>query len=212
MICALTFLIQSRFFSFRSTFSSSSSPSFIIHHSNRTFIMSLSKSAESDRTPTSARSTTTTTTMTTTPDYKRPSFFLLLITLTLFPSPSPLFHMICLPITILLHRHDPKLFHTCIPICLVMVTSVAEFWVGGKETWFESLIAATERSSLVVSTIVGSIVGHHHLTTMAKGKGRTAWSESLLFGLIWTSFGITHRCIGYGHVSFQLLLSPDISS
>jgi hypothetical protein len=171
----------------------------------------LRKSAESDHTPTSARSTTTiTTTMTSTPDYKRPTFFLLLTTLTLYPSPSPLFHMICLPIMILLHRHDPKLFQTCIPICLLLVTSVAEIWWGGKETWLESLMAAGERSSFVVGTVVGSIVGHHQLTTMAKGKGRTAWSDSLLFGMVWTSFGITHRCLGYDHVSSIYLITYDI--
>lgn len=68
-------------------------------------------------------------------------------------------------------------------------------------------MAAAERSALVVSTVTGSIMGHHRLTIMAKGKGRIAWSGSLLFGLMWTSFGIAHRMIGHSHVS----LSPAVT-
>lgn len=162
----------------------------------------------------SSKSVATATTQTSTPhtsptiDYKRPAFFLLLTALTLYSSPSPLFHMISLPLMILLHRHDPKLFFTCIPICLFVVTSVAQVRWGGKEFWLGSLMAAAERSALVVSTVMGSIMGHHRLTIMAKGKGKTAWSDSLLFGLMWTSLGIAHRMIGHDHAS---LISPSVT-
>lgn len=157
---------------------------------------------------TSSESVATATTQTSTPptspttDYKRPAFFLLLTALTLYSSPSPLFHMISLPLMNLLHRHDPKLFSTWIPICLFVVTSVAEVRWGGKESWFGSLMAAAERSVLVVSTVMGSIMGHHRLIINAKkGKGKTAWSDGLLFGLMWTSLGIAHRVVGHHHVS-----------
>ena len=163
---------------------------------------------------TSSKSVVTETTQTSTPhtsptiDYKRPASFLLLTALTLYSSPSPLFHMISLPLMIVLNRHHPKLFFAWIPICLFVVTSVAEVRWGGKESWFGSLMAAAERSAMVVSTVMGSIMGHRRFTSIAKGKGKTAWSDSLLFGLMWTSFGIAHRMIGHHHVS---LISPSVT-
>ena len=69
-------------------------------------------------------------------------------------------------------------------------------------------MAAAERSVLVVSTVMGSVTGHHQLTIMAKGKGKIAWSDSLLFGLMWTSSGIAHRMIAHDLVSF---ISPSVT-
>ena len=121
-------------------------------------------------------------------EYKRPTAILLLATLTLYPSPSPLFYVTCLPVLIYLHRYDLRLFVLYTSICVGSVSLVAELR-GGKE-----IIHSGIRSFSGVGTIVGSITVHHSLLALSE---RSAWSDSLLFGLIWTGCGIISRFIHF---------------
>lgn len=119
-------------------------------------------------------------------EYKRPTALLLLSILTLYPSPSPLFYITCLPALILLHRHDSRQFILCTVICVGLVSLTAELR-GGKEIGFAGV-----HCLMVVGNVVGSVVVHHRFPDFIK---RTAWSDSLLFALLWTSCGIISRAI-----------------
>jgi hypothetical protein len=121
-------------------------------------------------------------------EYKRPTVISLLAILTLNPSPSPLFFVTCLSVLIYLHRHDLRLFILYTSICVGSVKLIAELR-GGRE-----IGPAVIHSFLGVGTVGGSVIAHHAPLALS---GRTAWSESLLFGLIWTSCGIISRIIHF---------------
>jgi hypothetical protein len=121
-------------------------------------------------------------------EYKRPTVILLLAILTLYPSPSPLFYVTCLPALLYLHRYDLRLFILYTSTCVGLVLSTADVW-GGRE-----IGPAGIRSVLGVGTIVGSIIGHHSLLALG---GRSAWSDSLLFGLKWSGCGVISRAIHF---------------
>jgi hypothetical protein len=121
-------------------------------------------------------------------EYKRPTAILLLAILTLYPLPSPLFYVACLPALIYLHRYDLRLFLFYTAICVGSVTLIAELR-GGRE-----IVSAGIHSFLGVGTVVGSIVAHYQLLAFS---GRTAWSDSLLFALLWSGCGIISRVIHF---------------
>jgi len=118
-------------------------------------------------------------------EYKRPTALLLLTILTLFPSPSPLFYITCLPAFILLHRHNRSLFIIYSPICVGAVTLAADLREGRE------LVLAGVHSLLVASAIIGIVAGHHRLLPIQ----RVAWVECLLFGLLWSGCGLTFRVL-----------------
>jgi len=118
-------------------------------------------------------------------DYKRPTALLLLTILTLYPSPSPLFYITCLPAFILLHRHDPILFTIYSPTCLSAVTLAADLREGRE------IVFAGVHSLLVASAIIGIVAGHHRLLS----NQRVAWVEGLLFGLLWSGSGMAFRAL-----------------
>jgi hypothetical protein len=121
-------------------------------------------------------------------EYKSPTVILLLAILTLYPSPSPLFYVTCLPALLYLHRYDLRLFLFYTSICVGLVSLTADVW-GGRE-----IGSAGIHSLMGVGTIVGSIIGHHSLLALG---GRSAWSDSLLFGLKWSGCGIISRTIHF---------------
>ena len=121
-------------------------------------------------------------------EYKRPTVILLLAILTLCPSPSPLFYVTCLPALIYLHRYDSRLFVLYTSICVGSVSLVAELR-GGMEIGL-----AIIHCLMGVGTVIGSAVAHHALLALS---GRTAWSDSLLFGLLWAGCGIISRAIHF---------------
>jgi hypothetical protein len=123
--------------------------------------------------------------------YKGPIAILFLWGLTLYPSPSPLFHIAFLPALILIHRHDPILFVST-SLCVGLVGFIADIG-GGKE-----IIYATEHLFLVIGSLMASIVIHHRLCTLCV---RSAWFDSLLFGSLWTGCGIITRT--FNHVSLS---------
>jgi hypothetical protein len=122
-------------------------------------------------------------------EYKRPTALLLLTILTLYPSPSPLFYITCLPVLILLHRHDPRLFFQSATFCLGVVTLVADLGEGRK------ILNAGFHSLMVACVIAGTIDGHYRLSSTK----RVAIFESLLFGLLWGGCGVISRTLH--HVS-----------
>jgi hypothetical protein len=65
-------------------------------------------------------------------EYKRPTVILLLAILTLYPSPSPLFYVTCLPALLYLHRYDLRLFLSYTSTCVGLVLLAADLW-GGRE-------------------------------------------------------------------------------
>jgi hypothetical protein len=121
-------------------------------------------------------------------EYKRPTVILLLAILTLCPSTSPLFYVTCLPALIHLHRYDLRLFILYTSICVGIVSLAAELR-GGRE-----IGSAGIHSLMGIGTIVGSVIAHHQLLA---SSGRIAWSDSLLFGLIWAGCGIISRVIHF---------------
>jgi hypothetical protein len=132
-------------------------------------------------------------------DFKRPIALLLLTILTLYSTPSPLFHSICLPIFILLYRHDRTAFTVNVPVCLGLVTFVAGLG-GGREGLYSSMVSASEHASMITGAVMGAVMLHHQFNTSR--KSRIAWSECILFGVLWTSSSAVCREIS-SHVSCQ---------
>jgi len=121
-------------------------------------------------------------------EYKRPTVILLLASLTLYPSTSPLYYVTCLPVLILLHRHDTRLFILYTSICIGLVAFSADLW-GERE-----IISAGIHYVLGVGIVVGSIFAHHALKALI---WRAAWSDSLVFGLLWAGCGTISRAIHF---------------
>jgi hypothetical protein len=140
---------------------------------------------------TSAQSTTSPTRLPM--NLKRPTALLLPTYLTLYPSPSPLFHLVCLPAIIHLHRHNSKLFIIHVSLSVGLVSACAHSMGSGEEGLLAILTSAVEYSGLLISAVIGSITLHHRLIT-SMGT-RNAWSDSLLFGSIFTIHGIICRCL-----------------
>jgi hypothetical protein len=116
-------------------------------------------------------------------EYKRLTALLLLTLLTLYPTPSPLFYIICLPALILLHRHDSRLFVVYTAVCVGLVKLVADLREGRE------IIHTVVHSLMVVGGLLGSITGHHRLLL----EKRNAWFESLLYGILFTGCGLVCR-------------------
>ena len=121
-------------------------------------------------------------------EYKRPTAVLLLAILTLYPSPSPLFYVTCLPALIYLHRYDLRLFVLYAVICDGSVSLVAELR-GGREIGL-----AIIHCLLSVGTVIGSVVAHHALLALSE---KSAWYDSLLFGLLWAGCETISRTIHF---------------
>jgi hypothetical protein len=121
-------------------------------------------------------------------EYKRPTVILLLAILTLYPSPSPLFYVTCLPALLYLHRYDLRLFILYTSTCVGLVLLTADLW-GGRE-----IGSAGIHSLMGVGTMVGSVIAHHSLLALG---GRSAWTDSLSFGLMWAGCGIISRAIHF---------------
>ena len=119
-------------------------------------------------------------------EYKRLTVVLLLASLTLYPTPSPLFYVVLLPVLTLFHRHDTRLFIICTTICVGSVSFTAEL-SGGRE-----IVSAGIHCVLSVGTVLGSVFAHHALKAWI---WRSAWSDSLLFSLIWAGCGFISRAI-----------------
>lgn len=126
-------------------------------------------------------------------EYKRPTVVLLLAILTLYPTSSPLFHVLCLPVLTLLHRHDTRLFILYTSICIGSVSYTADLR-GGRE-----IVSAGIHCVLGVGIVVESILAHQALVAML---WRSAWSDSLLFSLIWSGCGIISRAIHFVSLSW----------
>jgi len=188
------FLLYDRLFSFPllSFYTSIPSPlSFLPDSSIRlTNTMSTIKSVGGDP-PTQARFCI---------EYKRPTALLLLTILTLYPSPSPLFHITCLPVFILLHRHKRSLFTIYSPICLSGVTLAADLREGRE------MVFAGVYHLMVASAIIGIVAGHHRLLSIQ----RVAWVEGLLFGLLWSGSGMAFRA--FHQVSYMDSKSGELIS
>ena len=121
-------------------------------------------------------------------EYKRPTVILLLAILTLCPTPSPLFHVAFLPVLTLLHRYDTRLFILYPSICIGLVSFTAKLG-GGRE-----IVPAGIHCVLGVGIVVGSIFAHHALKALI---WRSAWSDSLVFGLLWAGCGTISRAIHF---------------
>jgi hypothetical protein len=70
----------------------------------------------------------------------------------------------------------------------------------GREHWFSSMVAASEHASMIVGTVMGAVMLHHQITALR--KSRIAWSECILFGILWASPSAFCREIS-SHVSCQ---------
>jgi hypothetical protein len=98
--------------------------------------------------------------------------------LTIYPSPSPLFHLLFLPILILIERYDRRLYAILTLTLSVILTLVLPS--GTRDSAVDGLITVPP----LVVVIVSIMVSHRKICDLFQCK---AWISAVSFGILWSA-------------------------
>jgi hypothetical protein len=128
--------------------------------------------------------------------YKLFAGLLLLTTLTLYPDPSPLFHLACLPAMILLYRHDRILFYSSISICVAVISIVGHHGGERREYWITWTWLILLRWAIGSASLIGCI--HLVRVLVRRLEILRAHGQCLIFGILWTIMSAINRDHSFG--------------